>query len=288
MVFSLGIFAFYHHGFSVPGGVLRPHPAFSVLHLTNLIAAIKCRPIINMARLVAYPQEGTSVVLNLEYWRKHAQSYGLWPTLKHLGHRLGNQVVPHTTLVCIYITLQVPDKQFLKVPEGLTGRFLAADELHALTAICEYGISKEFLSDALAKGDECYALLQGSRVVTFGWYSRQATAVNEELTLHFDPAYVYMYFGYTHPDYRGKRLHAFGMTHALRSYTERGGKGLVSFVESDNFASLRSCERMGYKEAGRIRSTKIGGKYRIRASKGCDAFGFRLVPNKIPARTVPA
>ena len=222
-------------------------------------------------------------MLNLEYWRSHAQSYGLWPTLKHLGHRVGNRVVPHTTLVCIYITLQDADKQYLKVPESFAGRFLAADELHALAAAGEYGISKEFLSGALAKGDACYALLQGSRVAAFGWYSRQATAVNDELTLHFDPAYVYMYFGYTHPDYRGKRLHAFGMTHALRAYTERGRKGLVSFVESDNFASLRSCERMGYKEAGRIRSARIGGKYWIRAGKGCDAFGFRLVPSKISA-----
>lgn len=37
-------------------------------------------------------------------------------------------------------------------------------------------------------------------------------------------------------------------------------------------------------EAGRIHSAKIGGKYWIRASKGCDAFGFRLVPNKIRDR----
>ena len=222
-------------------------------------------------------------MLNLEYWRSHAQSYGFWPTLKCLGHRAGNHVVPHTTLVCIYITLQDADKQFLKVPDGFTGRFLSADELHTLAAAGEYGISKEFFSGALAKGDECYALLQGSRVAAFGWYSRLATAVNEELTLYFDLAYVYMYFGYTHPDYRGKRLHAFGMAHALRAYTERGCKGLVSFVQSDNFASLRSCERMGYQEAGRIHSAKIGGKYWIRASKGCDAFGFRLVPNKIPA-----
>jgi len=220
-------------------------------------------------------------MLNLEFWRSQAQSFGLWPTLKCLTRRAGDRVVPNATLVCIYITLQDADRQFLKMPEGFTGRFLAADELHALAATGEYEVSREFLSGALGKGDECYALLQGGRVAAFGWYSRRATAVNEELTLHFDPAYVYMYFGYTHPDYRGKRLHAFGMTHALRSYTERGFQGLVSFVQSNNFASLRSCERMGYKEAGRIHSAKIGGKYWIRASKGCEAFGFRLVPNKI-------
>lgn len=223
-------------------------------------------------------------MLNLEFWRSHAQSYGVWPTLKRLGHRAGNHVVPHSTLVFIYINLQDAAKQFLKVPEGFTGRFLTEAELQALAATGEYEISKEFLSGALEKGDECYALLEGSRVAAFGWYSRRPTAVNEELTLHFDPAYVYMYFGYTHADYRGKRLHAFGMTHALRAYTERGCQGMVSFVESDNFASLRSCERMGYKVAGRIHSAKVGGKYWIRASKGCKAFGFRLVPGKSAGR----
>jgi hypothetical protein len=87
-------------------------------------------------------------VLNLEFWRSHAQSYGLWRTLNCLGHRAGNHVVPHATLVCVYITLQDADRQFLKVPEGFTGRFLAEDERQALATTGEYEISKEFLSGA--------------------------------------------------------------------------------------------------------------------------------------------
>lgn len=184
-------------------------------------------------------------MLNLECWRSHAQSYGLWPTLKHLGHRVGNRVVPHTTLVCIYITLQDADKQYLKVPESFAGRFLAADELHALTAAGEYGISKEFLSGALQKGDERYALLQGNRVA------------------------------------------AFGMTHALRAYTERGCKGLVSFVESDNFASLRSCERMGYKKRDasvRPGSAESIGSAQARAAPRSD-FGSFPARAPLSART---
>lgn len=40
MVFSLGIFAFYHHSFSVPG-VYSGIQLLGVLHLTELIAAMK-------------------------------------------------------------------------------------------------------------------------------------------------------------------------------------------------------------------------------------------------------
>lgn len=53
---------------------------------------------ITQSKIAGYPQKGATVVLNLEFWRSHAQSYGLWPTLKCLGHRAGNHVVPHAIL----------------------------------------------------------------------------------------------------------------------------------------------------------------------------------------------
>jgi hypothetical protein len=46
--------------------------------------------------------------------------------------------------------------------------------------------------------------------------------------LEFDKAYMYMYKGYTHPNYRGQRLHAIRMTWALLACLERGFTGLIS------------------------------------------------------------
>src|SRR5437667_315175 len=81
----------------------------------------------------------------------------------------------------------------------------------------------------------------------YGWYASAATPVAPGLVLHFAPGYVYMYKGFTHDLHRGKRLHAIGMTRALQHYRSSGFKGVVSYVESSNFDSLKSCARMGYR-----------------------------------------
>jgi hypothetical protein len=85
-----------------------------------------------------------------------------------------------------------------------------------------------------------------------------------------------MYKGYTHPKYRGRRLHAIGMTRALQAYQERAYKGLISYVESNNYSSLKSVYRMGYVDFGRIYVARIFGRYYLWATPGCRAFGFEL------------
>jgi len=142
----------------------------------------------------------------------------------------------------------------------------------------EYELDPAFVEEALAKGDRCYAIWDQETLASYGWYAYQPTAVNDDLTLSFDPAYVYMYKGFTHPRYRGQRLHAIGMSLALASSLQQGFRGLLSYVESNNFASLKSCYRMGYRDAGWIGFAKVFGTYFIHASAGCRDYGLRLDP----------
>jgi hypothetical protein len=98
-----------------------------------------------------------------------------------------------------------------------------------------------------------------------------------------------MYRGFTHPGYRGQRLHAIGMTMALAAYRARGFKGLVSCVDVRNDASLKSCYRMGYHDFGAIYVMTLGRLFGLRhppgrflrypiihCTPGCKAFGFWL------------
>jgi hypothetical protein len=85
-----------------------------------------------------------------------------------------------------------------------------------------------------------------------------------------------MYKGFTHTRYRGQRLHAIGMMAALEASRADGSGGLVSYVESNNFSSLRSCGRMGYRDFGWIAFARARDRYWIRASAGCREYGFRL------------
>ena len=138
-----------------------------------------------------------------------------------------------------------------------------------------------FAREALDHGDECFGVLDGGVLASYGWYSNRPshiTELSEDLLLHFDPGYLYMYKGYTLPSHRGERLHGLGMALALREALRRGCRGLVSTIEANNFSSLRSSYRMGYRRFGRVYAGRPFGKFRARATAGCRAYGFRVEP----------
>ena len=62
----------------------------------------------------------------------------------------------------------------------------------------------------------------------------------------------------------------------MREYLQRGRKGLVSYVESNNFGSLKSCYRMGYADFGNIYAARCFNRYLLHSDAGCRPYGFRL------------
>lgn len=175
------------------------------------------------------------------------------------------------------VHVERPDASFLNVPEAFTAGFLDAEQLRSYAGDPDTELSDRFLDAALARGDECYALREGEQLAAYGWYSFGSTPIGlPGLLLNFSPDYVYMYKGFTDTRYRGKRLHAIGMTRALEHYLSRGRKGLVSYVEATNLDSLKSCFRMGYSVFGSIYILRVFGRYYAVSSPGCKRFDFRL------------
>jgi hypothetical protein len=208
-------------------------------------------------------------------------------TVRNHGHLLAaydiavrslNKCVYFKTLQCIVI--DEVNRRHLILPEHLRFTRLEPRDLLTITENPEYEMSAVFVQHALAKGDECYAILDEDILASYGWYARSATSLDpDDLIFHFDAKYVYMYKGFTLHSYRGQRLHAIGMNRALAEYQSRGFKGLVSCVESNNFDSLKSCYRMGYHDCGRIRVTRIVGKYLFRTQPACRPYGISLRVN---------
>ena len=155
--------------------------------------------------------------------------------------------------------------------------FMSESMLMELVEQPEYELSKRFLNHALSNGDECYGFFYGSVLAAYSWYSNKATQINPaDLVLHFDDAYIYMYKGFTHPNYRGQRLYATGMTRALEPYLAQGYKGMLCYVESNNFASLKSCYRMGYADFGNLYVARLFNRYWLHSDPGCRRYGFEL------------
>jgi hypothetical protein len=163
--------------------------------------------------------------------------------------------------------LNCDDKyRFIPLDEGTLKRFAGASE---------YELTETFIYQALEKGDECQGILCGDRLVSYAWYSNKPTSIDpEDLVIHFDSEFKYMYKCFTHVDFRGKWLNAVGMTRALKKYRDAGYRGLIAYVESNNFSSLKSLRRIGFEDFGEIYIARFIGKYLIGSTSGCKDYRF--------------
>ena len=202
------------------------------------------------------------------------QNHGFRCAVHATTYRILKRCAQYQVLKGMIIT-QVPS-EYREGPEKYRYQFLDGEALRHFARDPQYDMTESFVAEARAKGDECYAILDGDRLASYGWYSHVPTQVADGLVLHFSSDYVYMYKGYTHPKYRGQRLHAIGMTRALQAYLERGFRGLISYVESNNYSSLKSVYRMGYVDIGRVYAARAAGRFWTVHTPGCRAYAFRL------------
>jgi hypothetical protein len=214
--------------------------------------------------------------------REVSSRYGARAALYDLQCRVINRVVDLSVLRAMSVALaDVPSADMFDAT-GFEARFVSRAELETAARAGTHDFSPEFLERAAERGDRCYGIFEGGELVSHGWYAAQPTLINEHYLLHFDPRYTYMFKGHTLPAYRGKRLHAIGMCRALRAFTEEGREGLVSYVASNNFASLRSVARMGYRIFGNLYLARTGRRALAFASGGCRPYGVRVTATSAP------
>jgi hypothetical protein len=213
--------------------------------------------------------------MDLSEFKRNIKQFGASKALEDVALRALNLGVFFKVLKGVKVDTVHPE--FLKCDEKYRGMFLSESMLNEFAERPEYELSKKFLRQALGKGDQCYGFLNGDALAAYGWYSNKPTEIDPpELVLHFNDQFIYMYKGFTHVNYRGQRLHAIGMTRALEAYLARGFKGIVSYVEWNNFASLKSCYRMGYMHFGNIYATRLFNHYFLHSDAGCQRYGFRV------------
>jgi ribosomal protein S18 acetylase RimI-like enzyme len=134
----------------------------------------------------------------------------------------------------------------------------------------------------------CFAALDGARLAAYGWYAREGIEAEHcfgfALRLPHDVAY--MYKGFTHPDYRGQRLHGIAMGLALQHLSRQEGiRALVSTVEWTNEASLRSCTRLGYRRLGQLVRFRFAGRDWRLTARALRGHGIGVVRPGRAART---
>ena len=217
--------------------------------------------------------------MNVATFKGNIQNLGFPKAVADVAIRAANRFVLLKVIKGIHI--ETVDPAFLECDQKYRGMFLDEATLKHFAADEKNEMQRSFLSEALAKGDECYGFVAGSELAAYGWYSSQPTDLDLlGLRLQFSDQYVYMYKGFTAACHRGQRLHAVGMTRALGVYLARGYRGIVTCVEWNNFASLKSCYRMGYHPFGNIAIVGRGKHFVVHHDTGCREYGFRVEPTR--------
>jgi len=128
---------------------------------------------------------------------------------------------------------------------------LPATQLRPYQAQIPDQLPEQLLDAAEKSGDYCQAIFDGDELVSFGWYATR-TARLFDRTFSFGPQFVYMYHGFTRPDYRGQHLHALGLAEAMTAFQQQDKSAIVSTVNITNYRARISCERLGFRNSGFI------------------------------------
>ncbi|NNE07304.1 MAG: hypothetical protein HKN20_01955 [Gemmatimonadetes bacterium] len=169
--------------------------------------------------------------------------------------------------------IRIPDQ----TGPPLTERFVLPEEMPALCDQFGPRLPRRFVDLAIAKGDDCFALFDGATCASFGWYSRQPTIIRGNLLFRFDPAFLYMYHGYTSPPYRGRRLHAIGIGRRARlAFENRDARSILSIVEKMNYSTHRSAQRLGFRFTGSMWRVGAGPFSTCGTSAACRQYGISI------------
>ncbi|HYX35611.1 MAG TPA: GNAT family N-acetyltransferase [Oligoflexus sp.] len=196
-----------------------------------------------------------------------------------------NRIFYFDHLYLMTLSLVDTDPSFIQALPQFESGFMSEELIKHFAQNTKYHLHQDFLNCALQNGDHCYGIRQGQELASYGWYSTKATPVTSDFKIHFPPEYVYMHHGYTNPDFRGQRLHAYGMAHALQHFTDRNYKGLMSIVGGENIASLKSTHRLGYRIVGRIYLFACMNHFFVFHDSGTRAFRTWLTPLRADLKT---
>lgn len=167
---------------------------------------------------------------------------------------------------------------FVEFDPAFSFRFLSSSEIESYGQDPANEIASDFLQRALSQQNQCLAAFHGERLASYSWYARNSVDGKDHLgvSMSFPTDVVYMYNAFTHPDFRGRRLFSAGVALAAKELAAQGATKMIASVNSTNFASLRSCKRLGFRELGRIWTLGSGDHRLARTPSAAKRLGIQF------------
>jgi hypothetical protein len=205
----------------------------------------------------------------------YARRLGFRRTVYRGAYVMVNQAFPLTIFDCVQLRPEDVNTALVDSADRYECRFLEPDEIERFAVDLDR-VSARVAREALARGDACYAVLDGGSLANLSCFAPRPTPLLNDLVVHFDPPRWYMYGAFTPPPYRGRRLHALGVLGGSLALFDQGVPSLVGVYERTNYASMVSALRMGWKRCGGLYRVGIGSWMRHGRTAEAKAAGMRL------------
>jgi hypothetical protein len=166
------------------------------------------------------------------------------------------------------------------LPEGLHLAILGAPEMdayHLLRPEQDRALSR----DRLARGDQCFAVLEGGRVLHAAWSSTTLAPLPYlEADAQLLPGDVCLYDSYTEQRARGQSLSRSRDELCRRHHRAAGMRRMLTMVARENGAGLRTIAPLGYRAIGEYGLLRLGPLRR----RWVVAYAADAVPLLVPRR----
>ena len=217
--------------------------------------------------------------------RTECSRFGIGAAVRLVADKVGSRLFGLKVSHVVWLDVEEVVVTAASLPK-FAFRFLNADEVAAYARNPANDLDDQFVARAADGRNSCFAALDGDRIAAYGWYARDWIEGEhcDGFGLKMPPEVVYMYKGFTHPDYRGQRLHGAVMGLALKAFTESDVRALISTVEWTNDASLKSCARLGYRRIGVLARARFLGVPWWKTSSKVRERGVEIVTPSTPAR----
>ena len=216
------------------------------------------------------------------------RQFGIKAMLQHGIDTVGGKLFGFEALTLVWLPVDEM-KITLDLPDDTQMRFLTPAEVEMFSQDPANEFVESHVAKAHAGTDLCFAALVDGRLASYGWYTlgRAFSIGDHDMLMRGPSNAAYMHSGFTHPDFRGRRLHGIGMGRALQALSERGVDALLSDVNWSNHASLKSCARLGYQMPGNLYSFGLGRHRFVSSPKAARSLGVTFErstePESLPA-----
>ena len=102
----------------------------------------------------------------------------------------------------------------------------------------EMGLDAADVDALLRRGDMCVAAFAGDRMIAYVWRAFSIARWAPNVWVRFEKPYRYGFKGFTHPDFRGRRVSTALSFFSDRACAERGYSQAIALVEVHNLSSF--------------------------------------------------